>query len=294
MLEGFDAAQRRDVAKELKLHLPRVRPRSSPSVPPGPSVSHRACGVQALWFSVPTPRCPVSARSKWLTVVSAILVASLLHLGPAGAAAPNAPPDAAGSSRNEPPRLASDAWLNSRAIQSTLSSGAVAVHTIFNGRSSRGTVEAAIRIHASAREIWPLITQCRYAAWLIPGLRRCRTLDTAPDGSWADIEHVIQYSLLTPTMRSVFRAEFHPPYRMDFHRIGGDFKHEAGSWNLLPLTVDTTTVVYRVSLQPGFWIPRFVVRRMLHKQLPTALRSLRKHAQALAAASGESVHEPYP
>ena len=212
-----------------------------------------------------------------------VLAASLLCLAPAGAAAPKTPSDAVAGSSSGPPQLASDAWLNSRAVQARLSSGAVAVHTVVNGEPSRGTVEAAIRIHASAREIWPFITKCRYAAWLIPGLRRCRTLERAPDGSWADIEHVIQYSLFTPTMHSVFRAEFHPPYRMDFHRIGGNLKDEVGSWDLLPSAGDTTTVVYRVSLQPGFWIPKFVVRRTLHKQLPAALRSLRQHAQELAA-----------
>lgn len=223
------------------------------------------------------------ARSKWLTMLSAVLSACLLYLAPAGAAGPNTPPAAAGSSSSEPRRLASDAWLNSRAVQATLSGGAVAVHTILDSKSSGGTVEAAIRIHASAPEIWPFITECRYAAWLIPGLRRCRTLEAAPDGSWADIEHVIKYSLFAPTMHSVFRAEFHPPYRMDFHRIAGNLKHEVGSWSLLPSADDTTTVVYRVSLQPGFWIPEFVVRRTLHDQLPAALRSLRKHAQEAAA-----------
>ncbi|MGH8316659.1 MAG: SRPBCC family protein [Steroidobacteraceae bacterium] len=215
-----------------------------------------------------------------------MLAASLLCLVPVGAAGPKTPADTAASFSSGPLRLAPDAWLNSRAVQARLSSGAVVVHTVVNGKPSRGTVEAAIRIHASAREIWPFITKCRYAAWLIPGLRRCRTLETAPDGSWADIEHVIQYSFFTPAMHSVFRAEFHPPYRMDFHRIGGNLKHEVGSWSLLPSAGDTTTVVYRVSLQPGFWIPKFVVRRTLHKQLPAALRSLRKHAQEFAARRG--------
>ncbi len=217
-------------------------------------------------------------------MLSAILAASLLSLAPAGAAGPGTPSAAAGSLSSAPRPFTADAWLDSRAVQATLSSGAIAIHTVVNGKAASGTVEAAVRIHASAREIWPLITQCRYAAWLIPGLKSCRTLETAPDGSWADIEHVIQYSLLTPTMRSVFRAEFHPPYRMDFHRIGGNLKHEVGNWNLLPSADGSTTVVYRVSMQPGFWTPKFVVRRILHKQLPAALRSLRKHAQELAAA----------
>jgi len=233
---------------------------------------------------LPTTRCPLYARNKWLTILSPILAASWVCLAPARAAGPNnTPPGAAGSSSSGPRRLASDGWLDSRAIQARLSSGAVAVHAVVTGKASRGTVEAAILIHASARAIWPFITQCRYAAWLIPGLKRCRILETAPDGSWADIEHVIRYSSLTPTMHSVFRAEFHPPYRMDFHRIGGNLKYEVGSWHLLPSAGDTTTVVYRVSLQPGFWVPEFLVRRTLHKQLPAALRSLRKHVQEAAA-----------
>lgn len=224
-------------------------------------------------------RCPVCARNKWLTIPSLIVAAFLLYPAPAGAAGPNAPSDVAGSSSGEQRWLAADAWLNSPAVQTRLSSGAVAIRTVIDGKASRGTVEAAIRIHASAHEIWPFITQCRYAAWLIPGLKSCRTLETAPDGSWADIEHVIRYSMFTPAMHSVFRAEYHPPYRMDFHHIGGNLKYEVGSWSLVPSAGGTTIVVYRVSLQPGFWIPTFVVRRMLHNQLPAALRSLRKHAQ---------------
>ncbi len=216
-------------------------------------------------------------------MLSATLAASWVCLAPARAAGPsNAPPDAADTGGTGPQQLASDGWLDSRATQGKLSSGAVAVRAVVTG-TSRGTVEAAILIHASARAIWPFITQCRYAAWLIPGLKICRTLETAPDGSWADIEHLVQYSLFTPTMHSVFRAEYHPPYRMDFHRIGGNLKYEVGSWRLLPSAGDTTTVVYRVSLQPGFWVPKFMVRRTLHKQLPAALRSLRKHVQEAAA-----------
>ncbi|HEX4269723.1 MAG TPA: SRPBCC family protein [Steroidobacteraceae bacterium] len=201
-----------------------------------------------------------------------MLAAALLHLAPARATGPNTPSE-----------LASDAWLNSRAVQATLSSGAVAVRTIVNGKSSRGSVEAAIRIRASARAIWPLITQCQYAAWIIPGLKLCRVLEAAPDGSWADVEHIVRYSVFAPAMHSVFRADYHPPTRMDFHRIGGNLKHEVGSWSLLPSAGDTTTVVYQVSLQPGFWIPEFVAQRTLDKQLPAALLSLRKHAEESAA-----------
>lgn len=174
------------------------------------------------------------ARTKWLTIPSLIVAAFLLYPAPAGAAGPNAASDVVGSSSSEQRWLAADAWLNSPAVQTRLSSGAVAVRTVIDGKASRGTVEAAISIHASAHEIWPFITRCRYAAWLIPGLKSCRILETAPDGSWADIEHVIRYSMFTPAMHSVFRAEFHPPYRMDFHHIGGNLNTRSAAGALFP------------------------------------------------------------
>lgn len=231
MLDDFDAAQRRDVVKKSAkvvfcmacrylLHILAILAKTSPSASPL---------SKALSFTRTRRRgVSVGARSHWLMVLPPILAASFLSLAPAGAAGPNTPPVAAGSSSSEPQPLASDTWLNSRAVQAELSSGSVVAHTVVDDKSSRGTVEAAIRIRASAREIWPFITECRYAAWLIPGLKRCQILATAPDGSWADIEHVAQYSLFAPTMHSVFRAEFHPPYRMDFHRIGGNLKYEVG------------------------------------------------------------------
>jgi Polyketide cyclase / dehydrase and lipid transport len=179
---------------------------------------------------------------------------------------------------------AASAWIASPTVQATLTQGKVAVRSVVDDRHSRATVEAAVRIHASARAIWPLIVKCRFAAWLIPGLRRCRTLESGSDGSWADIEHDIKYSRLAPMIRSVFRADFHPPYRMDFHRIRGSLKYEVGSWILSPSSDGTTTVEYEVTVQPGFWIPRFIVSRSLRRRLPEALEALRYHAERAVAA----------
>jgi len=168
-------------------------------------------------------------------------------------------------------------------VQTRLARGGVAIRSVVDGRHAHATVEAAIRIHAAARAIRPLITRCKYAAWLISGLKRCRVLRTGPRDAWAIIEHEIKYSWLVPTVHSVFRAEYHPPRRMDFHRVAGNLKYEVGSWNLLPSRGGATTVDYRISLEPGFWVPRFLIRRSLYRKLPAALRALRRHARQIAA-----------
>jgi hypothetical protein len=229
------------------------------------------------------PREVGYVRTIWNSMTLAVIIAALVPLsGFAGnfARVPlsRAPPSSIRSDRTAP-----RPWIDTPTVRAKLAHGGVAVRSKVDRRHSRGTVEAAIRVHASARVIWPIITQCKYAGWLIPGLKRCRTLKAAPNGSWADIVHDIKYSIFLPMVHSVFRADFHPPHRMDFHRIGGNLKYEVGSWTLVPGADGSTTVVYRVSLQPGFWVPHFMIRRMLRKQLSATLRALRRHAEELAA-----------
>jgi hypothetical protein len=232
--------------------------------------------------------------------LGAALAASLLIAGPAPGLAQSSPagsvataPGAGGPGSDqsavagEPPEAieAPSAWINAPDVQAQLAAGQVVAHTVVDDRQARASVDAVIRIHASPSQVWPLITQCRSAGLLIPGLKGCRVLDSAADGSWATIEHEIKYSVFTPLVHSVFHADMHAPYRMDFHRISGDLKYEVGSWILLPDADGSTTVEYRVAMQPGFWVPRSMVRHSLRRQLPAALIALRSTAEQSAPAS---------
>jgi len=176
-------------------------------------------------------------------------------------------------------------WLAAPALQAQLAAGEVVMRSSLDTQHARASVDAAIRVHAPPQSIWKFITQCRYAKYLIPGLRRCAQLRAAADGSWVVVEHDIKYAPLLPIVHSICRNDLQPPLRMDFHRVAGDLKDETGSWVLQPDADGTTTVEYRVSIKPGFWVPRVIVRRSLRKQLPAALVALRAHAEAQPAAS---------
>lgn len=216
---------------------------------------------------------------------AAVLTSLLLTVGgwPSARATADIAHETAHAPGSVAKNLPQDDWIDSPSVQTRLARGGVAVRSVLGSRHEHATVEAAIRIHAAARVIWPLITQCKYAAWLIPGLRRCRVLRMGPRDAWAIIEHEIKYSWFLPAVRSVFRAEFHPPREVDFHRVAGNLKYEVGSWKLLPSGIGATTVDYRISLEPGFWVPRFLIRRFLYRKLPAALRALRRHARQIAA-----------
>jgi len=172
---------------------------------------------------------------------------------------------------------AQSAWVTDPAIQQRLTAGEVVVATsAIDPAQPRGRVRAAVRIPAAPDEIWRIVTDCQEALSFVPGLRRCRRLDGAADGSWQDVEHEMRYSWLLPTVRYVFRADYDRPHRIDFHRISGNLKQEEGTWLFTPTADGAATVVeYEVYVDPGFWIPQALVARSLRRDIPAVLTGLR-------------------
>ena len=54
---------------------------------------------------------------------------------------------------------------------------------------------------------------------------------------------------------------------------------DLGTW-LLDATRGTTTIVeYQLHVEPGFWIPRVLVRHSLRTELPAALTAIRARVE---------------
>jgi len=192
--------------------------------------------------------------------------------------------------------IAQGGWLEDPQVQQRLAHGQVVVSTAtaIDPERPRGRVRAAVRIKASPEAIWRVMTDCTQTRSFVPGLKGCRRLDGAADGSWEDIEHEVRYSWLLPTVRYVFRAHYDRPRRIDFRRTSGDLKEEEGTW-LLTQTPDAsaTVVEYEVYVDPGFWIPQVLVSRSLRKDLPAALTGLRDRVEQ-SAGGGHQGTPPQP
>ena len=173
-------------------------------------------------------------------------------------------------------------WIANPNVQRRLSGGEIVVEaaTASDADSPSGRVRAAVLIKAKPEAIWAVMTDCRDALQFVPGLEVCRRIDGAPDGRWADIEQEIRYSWFLPAVHNVLRADCDRPRRIDFHRVRGDLKREEGSWLLTPAPGGSATVVeYEMYLDPGFWIPQWLVNRTLRKDLPAALAGLRERVE---------------
>jgi hypothetical protein len=143
-----------------------------------------------------------------------------------------------------------------------------------------GSASASVRIHAHREVVWSLITSCTEALHLVPGLVACEVMETAPDRSWQRIRHVMDYSWYTPKLHYEIRASYDRPSRVSIERISGDLRILRGSW-ALQSDGEETVAHYAVDLAPGFWVPRWIVRAALRRDLPKMLRALRARAEFL-------------
>jgi len=142
-----------------------------------------------------------------------------------------------------------------------------------------GNARGTVRIHASRETVWSLITSCPETVRIVPGLETCDVLETAPDQSWQQIRQVMNYSWLVPKVTYVIRASYDPPTRVAIQRMSGDLRTLTGTW-YLQSDGAYTIAHYVVELAPGFWVPHWIVRAALRKDLPRMLRALRTRAEA--------------
>jgi hypothetical protein len=156
--------------------------------------------------------------------------------------------------------------------------GDIDVAVSLDAGQQSGSADATVRIHASREVVWSLITSCAEALRLVPGLIACDVMETAPDRSWQRIRHVMDYSWYVPKLTYEIRATYEQPSRVSIERISGDLRILKGSW-ALQSDGDHTIAHYAVDLAPGFWVPQWIVRAALRRDLPKMLRALRARAE---------------
>ncbi len=151
------------------------------------------------------------------------------------------------------------------------------VRVTLDSAGQRGFASATVRINARREIVWSLIKSCAESVKLVPGLIECDVLETATDQSWQIIRHVLDYSWYLPKLSYEIRATYEYPARVLIERISGDFSVLKGSWTLQN-DGDYTVARYQVELAPGFWVPQWLVRAALRRDLPRLLSALRARA----------------
>jgi len=140
-------------------------------------------------------------------------------------------------------------------------------------------ITAAVLIQAPVEPIWNAVVDCDRAPEFVPGLKGCKVLER--HANTEIIEHHVKISWLIPEVRYVFLARYDHLKRIDFHRVRGDLRSVVGSWVLQAVNPQRTFVVYSVHIDPGFFVPQWLVRLVLKQDLPELMLALRSRVDGV-------------
>ncbi len=144
-------------------------------------------------------------------------------------------------------------------------------------------VRGSVDIAAPPSVVWRMITDPEEAARLFVNIRSTRVLRRDPAGRW-DVREQISKGGVMPSVRTVVRSDYAPPFSVRFHCIDGDIKQLDGEWRLTPLDGGARTrLSYENRLTSPFPAPGAMVRSALRRDTPRTLANLRDASEAEAA-----------
>jgi ribosome-associated toxin RatA of RatAB toxin-antitoxin module len=159
---------------------------------------------------------------------------------------------------------------------------------------SAADIRAAVQVNATPEQVFRTLTDCAQALGFVPHLKRCAVLETAADGSWQNVEQQVDYGWLAPRAHYVFHANYERFKRIRFSNLRGDFHENHGVWTFRPTNDGQATLVtYEARVAPAFYVPRWMMRNMLKRDLPDLMKGLRARAEAARPAVATS-HTPPP
>lgn len=190
------------------------------------------------------------------------------------------------------PALSADWALSDLQLRQLKAGGVIAEGDIAPNRMA-ADVRAAVQVSASPETVFLTLTDCSRALRFVPHLKRCAVVDTASDGSWQEVEQQSDYGWLLPKATYVFRATYEKFTRIRFSHLRGDFKVNEGVWDFRPVDEGRATLVtYQARLVPDFYVPRWMMRSMLKRDLPELMRGLRTESEKVRPGAATNGRPP--
>jgi uncharacterized protein YndB with AHSA1/START domain len=190
------------------------------------------------------------------------------------------------------PCLSAD-WTMSDAQLARVETGAIVAEGDVAADRAAADVRAAVEISATPEQVFRTLTDCAQALRFVPHLKRCAVLETAPDGTWQNVEQQVDYGWLVPRANYVFHADYQKFERIRFSNLRGDFHENRGVWMFRSVKDGQATLVtYEAYVAPAFYVPRWMMRNMLKSDLPELMRGLRTRAEAVRSATATNAPAP--
>ncbi|NIW24086.1 MAG: hypothetical protein GWN29_05655 [Gammaproteobacteria bacterium] len=146
-------------------------------------------------------------------------------------------------------------------------------------RRFRGRIRAAALVDASPETIWAVLSDCESAPEYLDSVQTCELVDTLDDGQAQIFRQSAKLRWFMPSFEHEFRLDYEPYDRIRVTRVSGPFEILDGVWWLVPESPGRTRVVYRLDIEPGPLIPRFMLSRPLRRDVLNAMRAVRERSE---------------
>ena len=140
-------------------------------------------------------------------------------------------------------------------------------------------VFGAIDIPTPKNIVWNVMTDCARTEAIVPKMKSCEIIETAPDESW-DIREQTSKINFFMTHTSRFRSDYVNGMKIMIENAGGDMDVQQGVWELVSLAPAVTRLRYRAASAPSFPVATSRLIRGSEDSLPIILENLRTAAKA--------------
>jgi ribosome-associated toxin RatA of RatAB toxin-antitoxin module len=140
-----------------------------------------------------------------------------------------------------------------------------------------GTV--TVEIAATPEELFAIVTDLdSYPEW-VDGVQSVEIHET--DDGGLPLRSTMTIDVKVRTVTYTLGYEFEYPTLLSWvSEPGGDVRHIEGSYRFEPLDDNTTSVTYELSIDPGFPVPGFMLRKAQKAIIAAALDGLRAQVEA--------------
>uniref|UniRef100_A0A6U2H0T6 Coenzyme Q-binding protein COQ10 START domain-containing protein n=1 Tax=Hemiselmis andersenii TaxID=464988 RepID=A0A6U2H0T6_HEMAN len=137
-------------------------------------------------------------------------------------------------------------------------------------------VEKSIVIEASPDEVFRVASGFeKYPKWA--GCNWIRVLKRTVGGLGFQVQ--MKVGMFGRNLDYVLQYQYHRPHKMTWHAVRGSIKALQGSYEFLPGGRGTTKVVYKLNVDPGFWVPLAVKSATTRLVASAALNGLKKYTE---------------
>ncbi len=145
-------------------------------------------------------------------------------------------------------------------------------------------VKGKILINQPPAAVWPLLTNpFEFKEKICPRMKNVEIM--VDQSTMSRMKVKLDGTIFIPNMYYVVDSHYVHEQRIDFHSVEGTFKEFKGFWTLKRWPDgQRTEVSYCLDVDPGFFLPHWLVQAGVRNELPKTLQGLRRRVQAVARA----------